>query len=132
MSGPERIVDASAVLAYLLGEPGGERVASALSRGGGMSAVNLCEVLSKIEDKGWPEDPEALHRFRLVLGAFEILPFDEPEAMVAAELRRSTRKLLSLGDRCCVATARTHKLPVLTAERGWGDLELGVVVELIR
>jgi PIN domain nuclease of toxin-antitoxin system len=97
-----------------------------------MSAVNLCEVLSKIEDRGWPEDPEALRRFRMVIRSLEILPFGASEARVAAALRRPTRQLLSLGDRCCLATARTHKLPVLTAERSWGDLELGVVVELIR
>src|ERR1700694_2410814 len=103
MTGPAIIADASAVLALLLGEPGGERVVSALSRPSGMSAVNLCEVLSKIEDKGWPEDPEALHTFSLVLSALEILPFGESEARAAAELRRPTRKLLSLGDRCCVA-----------------------------
>jgi ribonuclease VapC len=37
-----------------------------------------------------------------------------------------------LGDRCCLALAMVHALPVLTADRVWAQLDLGIEVELLR
>ena len=58
------MLDASAVLALLYDEPGGERVAAVLSQAAFINAVNWCEVLTKIEDRGWPADAEFQVRFR--------------------------------------------------------------------
>jgi ribonuclease VapC len=134
MNGRVCILDASAVLAYLYDEqPGAERVASVLRRPALVSAVNWCEVLSKIEELGWPTDAAFFVRFRRILAALEILYFDEVAARMAASLRRQTRQAnLSLADRCCLATGRIRNLPVLTADHAWADLEVGVVVRLIR
>lgn len=133
MTGPVCILDASAVLAYLYDEPGGERVTAVLRGRAFVSAVNWCEVLSKIEDRGWPTHPDFPVRFRRLRAPLEILAFDEVAARTAASLRRPTRTAnLSLADRCCLAMGRERNLPVLTADHPWADLEVGVAVQLIR
>ena len=129
------VLDASALLALLKGEPGAERVAEALERGAYLSAVNLAEVLSKLAD--WGEDPaEAQARMAQVglLGAaVEVLPFTGEDALEVARLRAMTRAYgLSFGDRACLALARRLGLPALTAERAWAELDLGIPVEVLR
>jgi len=129
------VLDASALLALLKGEPGAERVAEALERGAYLSAVNLAEVLSKLAD--WGEDPaEAQARMAQVglLGAaVEVLPFTGEDALEVARLRALTRAYgLSFGDRACLALARRLGLPALTVERSWAELDLGIPVEVLR
>jgi ribonuclease VapC len=129
------VLDASALLALLKGEPGAERVAEALEQGAYLSAVNLAEVLSKLAD--WGEDPaEAQARMAQVglLGAaVEVLPFTGEDALEVARLRALTRAYgLSFGDRACLALARRLGLPALTAEGAWAELDLGIPVEVLR
>ncbi len=129
------VLDASALLALLKGEPGAERVAEALERGAYLSAVNLAEVLSKLAD--WGEDPaEAqarMERVGLLGAAVEVLPFTGEDALEVARLRALTRAYgLSFGDRACLALARRLGLPALTAERAWAELDLGIPVEVLR
>jgi ribonuclease VapC len=129
------VLDASALLALLKGEPGAERVAEALEHGAYLSAVNLAEVLSKLAD--WGEDPaEAQARMAQVglLGAaVAVLPFTGEDALEVARLRALTRAYgLSFGDRACLALARRLGLPALTAERAWAELDLGIPVEVLR
>ncbi len=49
------VLDASAVLAVIFGEPGADRVAGHLP-GARISAVNATEVMTKLIDLGMPED----------------------------------------------------------------------------
>jgi PIN domain nuclease of toxin-antitoxin system len=44
----------------------------------------------------------------------------------------SRRAGLSFGDRACLALALIHGLPVLTADRAWAKVDVGVEVRLIR
>jgi ribonuclease VapC len=62
----------------------------------------------------------------------EIAPFTVDDAEQAAGLGPPTRHVLSLGDRACLALAHRLDLPVLTADRSWLRLGLGVDVEPIR
>jgi len=124
------VLDASALLALLLGEPGAEQVATSIPQAV-MSAVNLSEVVAKLVEWGAPADGA-----RENLGAMdmEIHAFDEDLAHMAGELRRSTRdRGLSLGDRACLALATQLGAVALTADRSWtGWTQGGASVALIR
>jgi len=58
MNSPVAVLDASALLAYLQGEPGAERVAEVLVIGAAISSVNWAETLTKLAERG--QDPEAV------------------------------------------------------------------------
>ena len=122
------VLDASAVLALLNQEPGGDQV-EALLADSLISAVNAAEVLTKLVDAGMPDD-EALESLELL--GLEIVDFDLRLAAQAAALRRPTRKKgLSLGDRCCLALGLTSGYELVTAEREWAKLNL-CPIQLIR
>ncbi|MDQ3386083.1 MAG: type II toxin-antitoxin system VapC family toxin [Actinomycetota bacterium] len=128
-----RVLDASALLAWLREEPGAEDVDRALD-GARISAVNLSEVLQKslaagltsAETSPLPEDLGTL--------GLSVVAFGTREAGVAAELWSVARSLgLSLADRACLATAICLESPAMTADRGWEGIEWeGLSVELIR
>ncbi len=124
------VLDASAVLAMLNGEPGGALVRSALD-GAQLSVVNLAEVLGTVIDVG--DDP-VLVRSRLAAAGVRFIPMDEADSEVAAAIRGiDGGRALSLGDRCCLALAlRTADAEVLTADRAWVTLDLPLNVEMIR
>lgn len=127
------VLDASAMLAALQQEPGGERVFAALSRMDGrvtISAVNFCEVTTKLVREGasrtevhWAVEP-----FRRY-----VVEFDVAQAERAGEMYRETKALgLSLGDRVCLALAAATRATVWTTDRAWKKLKVGVTVELVR
>lgn len=123
------VLDASAVLALLGGEPGSEVVSNAIAEST-ISAVNLSEVAAKLADVGIP-----FAEIRAVLAGlpFEVADFGQTLAYEAAALRPATRHLrLSLGDRACLALARRLGVPAVTADRSWADVSAGVEVRLIR
>jgi ribonuclease VapC len=72
--------------------------------------------------------------FEIASGAVKgIVPFSERQARLTAELLPQTRALgLSLGDRACLALAIERELPVLTTDKGWKALRVGVEIRLIR
>ena len=123
------VLDASAVLVLLLDEPGAEVVVEVLSDGV-LSAVNLAEVLSKLTDRG--ADVSGLAEDLVAAGVL-VEPMTVADAAQVAELRRIDRgRLLSLGDRCCLALARRLAVPVVTADRAWSELDAGVEVRQVR
>jgi len=127
------LLDASAVLAFLQGEPGEDVVRQALqSTLCLVSAVNQSEVISKALDRGGNKDTIELILSELNYTAIELLPADGTQA---GWLRAATRHLgLSLGDRLCLATAQRLNSQVLTADRDWLKLatELGLNIVCIR
>ena len=123
------VLDASAVLALLNQETGQEKVAGVLDESV-MSTVNFCEVMGKLIDAGLPED-EASDSIELL--NIEVIDFDKETARVAAALRARTRKLgLSLGDRSCLALGLARRNTIVTAEKIWAKLKIGVSIEIIR
>lgn len=124
------VLDASALLAYLRSEPGAEAVQRLLGTDTVIGAVNLAEVVSKLVEAGWSEQS-----IRDTFGATQAQPvaFEREDAYVTGLLRERTRhRGLSLGDRACLALALRLGAPALTADRSWGDLDLGIEVVLIR
>jgi len=123
------VLDASAVLALLLDEPGADRVLEVLGTGV-MSAVGLAEVLSKLADRAVPI--EDLPR-RLMTAGVRVEAASDADAFDVARLRQlDSRRVLSLGDRCCLALARRLGLAVLTGDRVWTEADWGVEVVLLR
>ncbi len=123
------IWDASALLLLLQREPGWEDLRPRLP-GSFMSAVNLSEVAAKLIEAG---GESAATREILEGLPIEIDDFTADLAYQAAELRGPTKKLgLSLGDRACLALGRRMGLPVLTGDRAWLELDLGVAIEFVR
>ena len=125
----EIVMDASALLAFLNDEPGGDVAGDRISVAV-ISALNLVEVVGKLAEAGMPEPA-----IRDALGGLEleVVPFDADHAYVAGMLQPATRSLgLSLGDRACLGLAMSMDLPALTADRAWGSLKIGARIMLIR
>ena len=125
------VLDASAMLAVILEEPGAEVVAEALRSGAVMSSVNVAEVAARLHQDGWIDSEVAL--IFETLGV-EVLPFDRETALLSGRFRTVTKGLgLGLGDRACLATGRTEECPVLTSDRSWQKLHIaGLDVRSIR
>lgn len=122
-------LDASAVLALLNQETGHDKVEAILADSV-ISTVNLCEVMGKLIDAGLSEEDA---RESINLLNIEVVSFDSDMAHLAAGLRPTTKKLgLSLGDRSCLALGLARRQTVITAEREWVKLKVGVKIELIR
>ena len=130
MSKLKYVLDASALLAVLFGEPGAERVEAVLPVAI-ISAANWSEVVAKLIDKGLPVE-EALSD----LGQLDItvVPVSREHAELAGTLRATTRSAgLSLGDRLSLALGIQSNATVLTSDRAWGRLEVATpLIELIR
>ena len=123
------IADASAILALLKQEAFDKLDPRRLFRAT-ISAVNLSEVLERLCSGGLStsEADEAVAELNL-----RVADFDETQARLAAYLRPRTRRAgLSLGDRACLALGLSLDCPVITADRAWARLDVGVEVVLIR
>jgi PIN domain nuclease of toxin-antitoxin system len=125
----EAVLDASAVLALLQGEAGGDAVAEVLPRSV-ISTVNLAEVIAKLIDHGVsPADAEAI----LDTLPFEIAPASPADGRRAGSLHAQTRgRGVSLGDRFCLGLGQATSLPVFTADQAWARLGLALDIRLIR
>jgi len=129
------VLDASALLAYLQGEPGSNEVSDAILTGAHISAVNWAEVLTKLADRGRPprEVSTTLENLGILGSGLIVEVVDADLARMIAELREPTKRAgLSLGDRACLALGSLLDLPVLTTERVWKDLDLGLDIRTLR
>lgn len=125
------VVDASALLALLHRESGWEVVAHAVAKDSAtLSAVNYAEVVQKAAQHGFAAEnvDSALEALGITVS-----PFGRLDARLAASFYRH-RSNLSLGDRVCLALARSLSSPAFTADRAWQRWaeELGVDVRVIR
>ncbi len=90
----------------------------------------MAEVYGKLLTRGIPRE----HAIEIAFGAVKgVVAFNDGQARLTAELLQQTRALgLSLGDRACVALGIQRKLPVLTADKAWKALRVGVEIRVIR
>ena len=124
-----RVLDASALLAYLHQEPGWEKVQAVIGESC-IGAVNWSEVAQKVAQKGM--DVKTVRTLLEELG-LSITPFSARQAEIAANLwGKSRRHGLSLADRACLALAMDRNTPVLTADKVWAELKQDVEICLIR
>ena len=125
----EVVVDASAILALLNQETGSEEVLIFIGKAA-ISTVNLSEVIAKLADAGIPEEDIRQILSNLTL---EVIDFNEEQALKAGMLRPNTKSIgLSFGDRACLALGIILNQPVLTTDRLWGSINVGVEVRVVR
>lgn len=126
------VLDASALLAFLLEEPGQQAVADAIDEGAAVCAGNLAEVVTVLVRGGTPVDRATKVVSNLPITCHD-LDFDL--ALQCGALFAATRSAgLSLGDRMCLALALREGIPALTADRAWSAIApaIGAEVKVIR
>jgi ribonuclease VapC len=123
MSKSSVVLDTSALLALMHRELGSVTVRDfILANGGEISSVNLAELVSKQLELGIPSQ-DTISMVQLT--GTNIHVFDSECAALTGALRTATKSLrLSLGDHACLALGIKLKLPVLTADRVWSQLQL--------
>ncbi len=109
------VLDASAILAFLRGEPGADEVEHMLLSGAVCSAANWSEVAQKVRsaDADWAAARALLESFGLL-----VEPVTQEDAEQAAQLWRSGSGL-SLADRLCISLARRLRTTAATADMAW-------------
>ena len=125
------LLDASALLAYLLDEPGADMIDTRLHESA-ICSVNLGDVATRIAARGG--NPRDVLEETLDSG-LDVYDFTYTCSLRLIEINDAERALgitLSLGDRCCLATAMAEDLPVLTADREWARFGDVLDVRLIR
>ena len=123
------VLDSSAVLAVLNGEPGADKIAEVLTDAL-LSTGNYAEVVAKLVERGTSlvEAKTALQSIALTT-----VDFDIALAQRTGELRAETRKRgLSLGDRACLSLAQREGVAAITADRSWIGAIPGVEIRLFR
>lgn len=129
------VPDASALLAYVQGEAGREIVGAAIVSGAVINAVNYAEVLTRLTHDGADaaSTDRRLRRQGLAGELLDVVPLREDDAAAIARLRTLTRRQgISLGDRACLATGLRRGRPVITADRGWATVDVGMPIHIIR
>ena len=124
------VLDASAVLALVRDEAGGDKVAPYIGRAA-ISAVNLQEVVKdlSVSGLGQPVIRELLAELRL-----DVRAHDAEAAYEAAALHEHTKQCgRGLGDRSCMALAIALGVPAVTADREWSKVRVdGLKLEHLR
>lgn len=123
------VLDASALLALVQGEPGSDRVGPMLPQAM-MSAVNFCETVQRLRRGGMPMEAVTMMLTPLVP---EPVAFDRETAYVAASIYEKTRgQGLSFGDCACLALALSRNVPAVTTEKVWEACDVGVKIIRVR
>ena len=124
------VLDASAVLALVRDEPGGDKVAPYVGRAA-ISAANLQEVVKELMLSGLdqPVIRELVAELRL-----DVRAHDTDAAYASAVLHEHTREFgRGLGDRSCMALAIALGVPAVTADREWRKVKVdGLKLEHLR
>jgi ribonuclease VapC len=126
----EYVLDSTALIALVLGEPGFERVQGLLERSG-VSAVNLTETIHKLVQKGSAQRSVE----HLVQGLqLNVIAWSEDLSYQSAEFAVLGKSHgLSLGGRACLTLAKQLKATAVTADQAWTEVPaLGVRLLMFR
>lgn len=127
------VLDTSALLAYIKGEPGAELVDSIIDKSI-MSVVNLTEaiiVLGRV-------NPNRLESYQMAINELITHKYESDCNLIplVSEISVKYREKhnLSLGDCYCLALGKYLNLPVYTSDRPWLGLEnkLDLKLKMIR
>lgn len=122
------VLDASALLAMLLGETGAKKVAGALGDAR-MSVVNMAEVASHFSKLGMPDEEVTAMLKPLPI---TLVAADSEQGWEAGRLRALTTSAgLSLGDRFCLALAKRDGLPAWTADKRWREIAEAAAAKVV-
>ncbi|MGA2770815.1 MAG: type II toxin-antitoxin system VapC family toxin [Bryobacteraceae bacterium] len=123
------VLDSSALIALVRGEPGSETVRAAMGASV-VCAVNLSETMAKLIRAGG--EPRLVQRYLRGL-QLEIMPWDEELAWESRDLcSLAWTHGISFADRACLALARHLRLAAVTGDTAWKKLDVGVRVVLFR
>ncbi len=132
------VVDASALLAWLLNERGGDTINKILDLAIAPVSV-VVEVLYRAGERGLKTPPlQILQDLESVGVSIEpILPIDSLRAAELITISRKKRKSkedssLSLGDGLCIAVAERLGLPLTGGDKYWNECDLQVEFYLFR
>jgi len=123
------VIDSSAFLAVAFQEPGADFVLPRL-RGSLLSVVNYQEVLEKMQERQVATE----HALSGIQGMrIHVVDYSIRQAELAMVMKPDCKPHnISLADRACLALGKERDMPVLTADRSWASIDVGVPVELIR
>ena len=113
------MLDASAILAFLQGEPGADLVEERLLAAARCAAVNWSEVAQKVRAAGRDWD---LARALLLSYAVVVEPVTQEDGEWAAARWRPGEGL-ALADRLCLALGERLSMVTVTADIAWGSSE---------
>jgi PIN domain nuclease of toxin-antitoxin system len=127
------VLDASSVIALINREKGCEIVEKYLEDSI-ISTVNFAEVIAVVNRELFKTEADQIEGLKLITDTLpQIIDFDVNQAIISGEFDSITKKYgLSLGDRACLALAKYKNIPVLTADKAWSKLNLGIKIKLIR
>lgn len=121
------VIDSSALIALLLGEPGSELVAKNL-KNAVISSVNYAELVSVLSKR------MDIDEITMLLEGIieEVMPFSKEDSIRVGSLYNKTKQYgLSLGDRACIALGERLGSQVYTADKAWAKLSLDVKVVVV-
>jgi PIN domain nuclease of toxin-antitoxin system len=118
------VFDASALIALFAKETGYEFIKKHMKEGI-ISSVNIAEAYKYcIETQGLTED-EAKNLIKL--SDIKIIEFTNEQALISAGLIKKTKQYgLSLGDRACIALAIDGKHSIITCDKIWQQIDVGI------
>lgn len=123
------VFDTSAILALVRAELGWDRAAAVFPTAV-LCSVNAAEAYSKFAEWQLPRHEQA--KYEVMLHDI-VVPFDNDLALRAGAFRMVTRQYgLSVGDRACLALAHRLRARVVTTDKIWANVQVGVEIEVIR
>ena len=123
------VIDASALLAAIHNEKGGDYVQQRIERCV-IYTINWSEVLQKLERAHI--EVNQIERSLKALG-LNIIDYNNEDAHITASLWNISKDFgLSLADRACLATGKRLKTTVITADKVWDKLDIDIPIQLIR